>query len=752
MERAVAREILALALGQHDALPSAEELAELVATAQLALLVAPTAIPESLLTTAWYLHGIASSPGAQERYGVDRQRAAFRVAAHIFDLSLRQPELDHRTRLRQCFAAQVAYLRSELNPNSIALYKREFGSGLPNRRSLITSWSEAALEIGICLLGMDLSLVVARARLTLDEARDRETFWEIRTILDTMFGAAMGVVQGARALAVFLRAGTGERLEEARGHLVGAILNEPAAGDRDSRWVAAHLLDLSDGLASSSVWTVLPPEVPPEVRRAFAYVNPPVLTLWPPQVDFLGTADPDHPNPLSSDAKRLFVATPTSSGKTLIAQLLIATHLAAGHEGSVCYVAPTRTLCHEVHRALDRRLRFIARRIESDLPEWLDIETILLEPGVPRPDVEVMTPERLAFLLRTDSQQVLQRFGMFIFDEVHNVAEPGRGWVLESELSFLHNATLNKHHRIVLMSAAVGNRHHIIQWMSSGDQRVVPFHSDWRGPRRLHCIWNTQADFQQPEVVHRPRSLPRTKYPVYGKLYVRTGQREPARLDMQQPVGELVRRKTKGNKTITDPESTAKYRMLVPLIEHLEVQGPVLVVESTRAASVRMAHAIAEGQQRQDVVESPEIAPLVALAEARLGAEHPLTTVLRHGVAYHHSSLPAEIRAGIEDAVTEGHLTCLVATTTMTEGVNLPVRSVIVSSLGYQDGKKFVEILKGSRLLNAIGRAGRAAKETEGVVVLVSAAGYKAADFNRLSPTDEQTSVVSALATTEALV
>jgi len=42
------------------------------------------------------------------------------------------------------------------------------------------------------------------------------------------------------------------------------------------------------------------------------------------------------------------------------------------------------------------------------------------------------------------------------------------------------------------------------------------------------------------------------------------------------------------------------------------------------------------------------------------------------GVAYHHGSLPSDVRVAIEEAVAGGPLKFLVATTTMTEGVNLP--------------------------------------------------------------------------------
>ena len=50
-------------------------------------------IPQELLDAAWYLHAVASVNQARERYTAARQRQAFLVSAHIFDLALNQDGL-----------------------------------------------------------------------------------------------------------------------------------------------------------------------------------------------------------------------------------------------------------------------------------------------------------------------------------------------------------------------------------------------------------------------------------------------------------------------------------------------------------------------------------------------------------------------------------------------------------------------------------------------------------------------------------
>ena len=124
--------------------------------------------------------------------------------------------------------------------------------------------------------------------------------------------------------------------------------------------------------------------------------------------------------------------------------------------------------------------------------------------------------------------------------------------------------------------------------------------------------------------------------------------------------------------------------------------------------------------------------------------------VLPHGVGFHHAGLPIEVLEALEQAVRDDTLPYLTCTSTLTDGVNLPVRTVIIYDQTYQ-GQDEDARLRGARLVNAMGRAGRAGKETEGWIVLVRAAEPTEADFRDLNPDAEALAVTSALATEAAL-
>jgi hypothetical protein len=158
-----------------------------------------------------------------------------------------------------------------------------------------------------------------------------------------------------------------------------------------------------------------------------------------------------------------------------------------------------------------------------------------------------------------------------------------------------------------------------------------------------------------------------------------------------------------------------------------------------------MAQAIAEHLPETRLSRS-----VTEFARLRLGDEHPLVAVLQHGVAYHHAALPVDVLEAIEDAVRDDQLGFIASTTSLTEGVNLPVRAVVLAETRYP-GQPTDALLQGARLLNAMGRAGRACKECEGWVVLVESRRPNESDFELLAVDQEQLQVVSRLTDSDAI-
>ena len=733
MDRALDLEALTAAVGEgHPRLPDPVTLSKLLAKTEISLFIRQADIDERVLDTGWYLQAVATARPDLNLYDPVRQRQAHQVSGHIFDLALQSIELSTTERMRYTFAAQVGYLGGQLTPNAAALARR---APLPTDPY---DWSEPglmSLEVGILVLALDRPALFQLLRTRLNQLQSNPG-----DLVETPFAAVNGVIRGSLALTNYLTYGTETKLNEARRFFSAALSSEAAESDVDSRWVAAHLLRISGDLAATSVWAVLPPDMH-GAARATTLGDPPVLSLWPPQLSFLAGTDPES-SPFTPDARRLVLSFPTSAGKTLLAQILILAHVADSSAAGVCVVAPTHSLCRELHRSLDRRLRILGDQIYREGPLGFD------QPKPAAARVTVMTPEKLAALLRANPAELLDNFAMFVIDEAHLVADGSRGWRLEATLSFLHHLTRSTDHRIVLLSAALGNQIHVIQWMTPDGNDVIQRHADWRGPRRLNVIYSNKANWEEAvDVPAEGRILPRQKVPLRGLVHLRTGDiTVPG--EFTEPVGTLVRRRTKKGEWVTDKATTTQRDRLVPLVNHVAVSGPVLIIQPTRPDAQRLAAAIAA-----TIDEDGTPFPLVDLTRTRLTETHPLTKMVSKGVAFHHAALPVDIQAEIEDAVRSGQIRILVATSTLIEGINLPFKTVIVGRRGYPDAAgDFVELINAPGLLNAIGRAGRAGRETEGWMILAEqSAPYSDEMFKPLQRTGDELDIRSTLTTEVAL-
>lgn len=741
MERTVNSELLRTLLAQSPVLPTSEELLRLMLQAEMNGLMTEGQQPadaELLESAGWFFLGTASSPQADEYYGAGLRRQAFQVAAHLLDLTLRTSPTseDPLVKARLCFAAQVAYIRGFQQPNAAALMRKMYAEGV-SWTGLLPQPPLACLHLAILFLAGEHRPLRAYLRFAVEELNELRERWALQNLTPSWLGAAANVVLGLQSIVWFQRNGGTLALDSARTLFLLAVTT--ARGDTLSKWVASHLLDLSEDLAKSSPWTVFPPDTPKPIIQAFTHGSPPVLTLWPPQVDFLNG---EHGRVFDEETRRLFFASPTSAGKTLIAQLLIAVHLGRGGRGA-CFVVPTRSLSAEVSQALRKRLGRLARIEQNDVltPDTREIEVEEARPFL----ISVVTPEKLSYLLHRDTQAVLSAYDLFIFDEAHNVNNASRGWLLESLITYLHVVTLASEHRLMLMSAAVGNDQQFIQWLRGGSEPYAGgtrVQSPWRAPRRLTAVYRTRIGEQSGTKPIQGKQEHRKVFPLEGFLSTPLFDVLNQRLTVGK-VGELVLRSSTNKKM---DGSTPQYETVVPLVKALGRLGLVMAVIQDKKLVQSFAIKLA-GLYPQQPLDA-RLQGLIEESRRALGEDHPLTKTLQRGVAFHHGEIPNQLRLKIERAAAQQLVHSIVCTTSLTEGVNLPVHSVvIVQRYRHDQNGQQVHTLTPSQLLNALGRAGRAAMETEGVLVLVAAPHER--DDNRIlqeaAPAQEDLTINSVL-------
>ena len=161
--------------------------------------------------------------------------------------------------------------------------------------------------------------------------------------------------------------------------------------------------------------------------------------------------------------------------------------------------------------------------------------------------------------------------------------------------------------------------------------------------------------------------------------------------------------------------------VLTPVHETLDLllrddRGPVYVVSFTQASAVEQAQAL----MSVEVVSSARKAAIkAAVGGFRFGKGfgQALRRLVLHGIGVHHAGMLPKYRRLVETLAQGGLLAVICGTDTLGVGINVPIRTVLLTSLTKYDGRK-QRILRAREFHQIAGRAGRAGFDTVGYVVV----------------------------------
>ncbi|NUP26566.1 MAG: DUF3516 domain-containing protein [Nocardia sp.] len=145
-------------------------------------------------------------------------------------------------------------------------------------------------------------------------------------------------------------------------------------------------------------------------------------------------------------------------------------------------------------------------------------------------------------------------------------------------------------------------------------------------------------------------------------------------------------------------------------------QAPVYVVHFTQAAALERAQALTSANFASRA-EKDAIAE--ALGEFRFssGFGKTLSRLIRHGIGVHHAGMLPKYRRLVERLAQDGLLKVVCGTDTLGVGINVPIRTVLLTGLTKFDGFR-TRRLKAREFHQIAGRAGRAGFDTMGTVVV----------------------------------
>jgi helicase len=383
-----------------------------------------------------------------------------------------------------------------------------------------------------------------------------------------------------------------------------------------------------------------------------------IVELYPPQEEAIKAG--------ALEGRNLVLASPTASGKTLVAEFCALKHILEKN-GKVVYLTPLRALANEkfdefkkyteISKADGKRVRIGISTGDFDSSDaWLE-----------RYDIIITTNEKADSLLRHRAKW-MDEISLIVADEVHLLNEAERGPTLEVVLARLMQ--INPDMQILALSATINNVEEIAGWIKADHVTT-----EWRP------VLLKEGTFLNEEIQYKD------------------GDARKIERKSRNPAVNLA-------------------------LNTVKTGGQALIFSSTRKNSVVLAKKVAD--EMEEVLSRPAKRALEHEADRILAAgertriSESLAELVKHGAAFHHAGLGGGHRKIIEDSFRQGKIKVLTATPTLAFGVNLPARTVVI-----QDYRRYepeygyypISVLEYKQMA---GRAGRPKYDKAGEAILIA--------------------------------
>ena len=537
----------------------------------------------------------------------------------------------------------------------------------------------AAARIIAAFIRKDIKTLIQR----LNEVLLRNTpAFEDQTDLDEW----VVTVAIARSLAMaleYLYTGTRDFIDAADRQLEDAAI-VASTGHFPAYWWTVRLLKLMLGnLGDASLWQILPPFFDPETKstlaryiRLMAYSRPPVVELWASQRAAL-------PMALNTTNRGGVVNLRTSAGKTRIAELAILQTLASDSSAQIIYLAPFRSLAMEVEQTLAASFSWLGFKV-SHLYGGSRVSSVDTELAA-ESSIMIATPEKTRALFRA-APDLFENVKLIIVDEGHLIGPSERFVKNELFVDHLRSLARTSSARILLLSAVLPNPQELAEWVTGDSDAVAT--SRWKPSVERYGLlrWNGS----------------RVRIDWLGDVESFNPSFAEAKPLSDRKNSRLFPR----NKTEAIAASAVRLSRL----------GPVMIFAGQAQWVPSMARAVllALGESSE---EHPwpehEWKVFKAVCEEELIPDAIEIRAAEVGVICHSNRLTPQVRLALEHLMRAYPPKIIIATTTLGQGVNVGISSVVVATPYIGNNKT----INKRDFWNICGRAGRAFVDGEGKIL-----------------------------------
>jgi hypothetical protein len=448
-------------------------------------------------------------------------------------------------------------------------------------------------------------------------------------------------------------------------------------------WLSRLLRLMLKDYGNGTLWSVLPPFFGPNGNahvdhyvKLLAFLHPPVIELWRSQIAALHLA-------LDQNNWGGVINLRTSAGKTRVAELAILRTLRADPAAKVLYLAPFRSLAFELERTFAKTLAplgYVVSHLYGG-SRFSGVDRELVDEG----NITIATPEKARAMLRA-APDLFASVKLVVVDEGHLLGGNERNVRNELFLEHLRLLARQRSARILLLSAVLPNAEDLAAWVGGSVDALVK--SNWKpSAERFGTLRWTRSgvsiEWLGGERCFNPHFV------AFKEV----------------PKGKRSTRMFPNSKTEAVAATAVRLAEL----------GPVLIFAGQARWVSSMARAVLVALGGDAPVHpwpETEWRLLAAVCKEELGDNSFELAAARLGVICHSNKLPPQVRICTEKLLSKLPPRVIVATTTLGQGVNIGISSVIVAttSIGQSQISK-------RDFWNICGRAGRAFVDSEGKVL-----------------------------------
>ena len=404
----------------------------------------------------------------------------------------------------------------------------------------------------------------------------------------------------------------------------------------------------------------------------------------------------------------VIVTAPTGTGKTAIALYAISKNMDDGVK--TFYTTPLKALSNEKFRSFQKLygkenvgLLTGDTKINTDAP------------------IVVMTTEVYRNMVLSDrfnkNNPILDDLKTVIFDELHYLGDADRGGIWEQSIILSDPNT-----QLLSLSATIGNNIKVANWMA-----------DSKGHPKTEVVAGKNRNLE----TYRAQN----NAPVHTVLVDVPSENRHVPLDFEiiECMAEGQSKTNKGNKgkikkSHTPPKryptpNMISYQNMVRKLKNEDKIPAIFFVFSKRQSNEILNFLSRFGERLNSEKEIQDIAEIIERYEkdGKYLGESLNYNALNKGYAIHNAGLLPAQKELIEELFNKKLVKVVIATETLSAGINMPARTTVITSDRTPTGE-----LTPNKFHQMAGRAGRRGIDTQGYCITMAVSKKQADNFERL--------------------